>query len=298
MPELPEVETIRRQLAPELTGAVISHAEILDPRFSRPGEPAPMADGLRGRRIEKVDRRGKYLLLVLDADRTLAIHLRMTGNLLLEPAAGPTLDPSPVRLYTHAATEDHLRARLHLADGRILRYTDVRRFGHGALLLGSEQRTYIDGRLGPEPLGQRFGAEHIARHARGRRAPLKSFLLDQKVVAGMGNIYADETLFRARLHPLSPAGSTRAEHHERLAVAATEALVTGIEHGGASISDYRDATGAQGSAQEEFLVHTRAGRPCMSCAESVRRIVVGGRATHFCPRCQMRLRARRRATAR
>jgi formamidopyrimidine-DNA glycosylase len=283
MPELPEVETIRAQLEPELIGRRIERLEVLDERWSRPVAPEVLAAAVSGRSIESLGRRGKYLLLQLDGGETLVMHLRMTGNLLL-------VDGS--------RTDDHLRARFHLDDGREMRFTDPRRFGEAFLLGSTALEERFGQRLGVEPLSEEFTAEGLARIAAGRRAPLKSFLLDQAGVAGVGNIYADEALFRARLHPLSPAGSMRSEHVTALRDGVVAALRAGLDGGGASIDDYRDARGQRGQMQEEFLVHTREGEPCPRCAEPIRRIVVAGRSTYYCPSCQVRLRRRPRRTRR
>jgi formamidopyrimidine-DNA glycosylase len=283
MPELPEVETIRAQLEPELIGRRIERLEVLDERWSRPVAPEVLAAAVSGRSIERLGRRGKYLLLQLDGGETLVMHLRMTGNLLL-------VDGS--------RTDDHLRARFHLGDGREMRFTDPRRFGEAFLLGSTALEERFGQRLGVEPLSEEFTAEALARIAAGRRAPLKSFLLDQAGVAGVGNIYADEALFRARLHPLSPAGSMRSEHVTALRDGVVAALRAGLDGGGASIDDYRDSRGQRGQMQEEFLVHTREGEPCPRCAEPIRRIVVAGRSTYYCPSCQVRLRRRPRRTRR
>jgi formamidopyrimidine-DNA glycosylase len=280
MPELPEVETIRCQLAPEVAGRTVRRLEVMDPLWSRPADPEELGAAVSGRRIRGLDRRGKYLLLRLDDDETLAMHLRMTGNLLLVGEDG--------------AEERFLRARFELDDGRQLWFTDARRFGQGFLLSDRELDEHLASRLGLEPFSAEFTPEALGEMAAGRTAPLKSFLLDQKGVAGVGNIYADEALFRAALHPLSPAGSMRAEHLEDLHEGVIGALRAGIEEGGASIDDYRDARGEAGTMQDEFLVHTREGLPCPRCGEPIRRLVVGGRSTYFCPGCQVRLRRRPR----
>jgi formamidopyrimidine-DNA glycosylase len=279
VPELPEVETIRRQLEPELVGRRITSVEILDDRLTRPVSPREVERACAGRTIEAVERRGKYLLLRLDADRSLVMHLRMTGNIVFgEPR-------DDVR---------YLRAVIHLEGGSELRFTDLRRFGTAVVLDDDDLEEYLDPRAGVEPLSGALTAERIGELAEGRRAPLKSFLLMQSGVAGIGNIYADEALWRARLHPLSPAGSMRHEHWERLREGIVGALEAGLDNGGASIDDYRDARGEEGSMQEEFLVHTREGLPCPRCGTEIRRIVLGGRSTYFCPGCQQRLRRRRR----
>ncbi len=303
MPELPEVETIRRQLAPEVTGRRIDSAEILDERLTRPHPPEPVARRIAGRRIESVARRGKYLLLSLEGDVTIALHLRMTGNLLLRPAdAGEQVadlmetDPrlGGPRLYESSTALRHLRLRMELDDGSELLFTDVRRFGTLVALQGDELEQYLTMRVGIEPLSDELTPEALCRMAAGRKAPLKSFLLTQTGVAGIGNIYADEALHRAELHPLSPAGSMKPEHCEALVEGITEALEAGLAEGGASIDDYRDARGERGSMQDEFLVHTREGQPCPRGDGTIERIVVGGRSTYFCPSCQVRLRKRPR----
>src|SRR5215208_3353296 len=283
MPELPEVETIRRQLEPEITGRRIVAAEVLDERWARPTRPREVERALAGRTIEGVERRGKYLLLRLEGDSTLAMHLRMTGNLLLEDGS---VDPP------------YLRAQLRLDGGRRLLFTDPRRFGHAVVLPDHELDEYFAARLGIEPLSESLTAEELCRLAAGRRAPLKSFLLNQMGIAGIGNIYADEALHRAGLHPLSPAGSMKLADCERLRLGIVEALDAGLRSGGASVDDYRDARGGRGSMQDEFLVHTRQGRPCRRCGAEIRRIVVGGRSTYFCPSCQRRLRRRPQRRAR
>ncbi len=299
MPELPEVETVCRQLEPELEGRRIAELEVLDERWTRPVAAAEVERGVAGRTIEALGRRGKYLLLALDDGRTLVMHLRMTGNLVLVEGED-RVDPSEgMRLYEgeRSTSERHLRARFRLDDGRELWFTDPRRFGEASLLDGDGlERRFAS--LGVEPLSAEFTPELLGERAAGRTAPLKSFLLDQSHVAGVGNIYADEALFRARLHPLSPAGSMKPEHLEALRDAVVAALEAGLTHGGASIDDYRDGLGERGSMQNEFLVHTREGEPCPSCGGAIERIVVSGRSTYFCPSCQVRLRRRprRRAT--
>jgi formamidopyrimidine-DNA glycosylase len=284
MPELPEVETIRRQLEPDVVGRRIESVRVLDERWTRPLEPRRLERIVAGRLIESIERRGKWLLVRLEGDRTLVMHLRMTGNLLLVP-------PEPAESEEEATR--HLRAILHLDDGSELWFTDARRFGHAAVLDDRELEEFFITRVGLEPLSEELTPEALCHVAAGRTAPLKSFLLNQAGVAGIGNIYADEALWRARLHPLSPAGSMRKEHCEDLCEGIVDALEAGLAHGGSSIDDYRDARGERGSMQDEFLVHTREGEPCVRCGETIRRIVVTGRSTYFCPGCQKRLRRRR-----
>jgi formamidopyrimidine-DNA glycosylase len=294
MPELPEVETVARQLEPELEGRRIDRLEVLDGRWSRPVAPERLAEQVSGSTIEGLGRRGKYLLLSLDGGRTLVMHLRMTGNLVLVEGE-EKLDPSEgMRLYEgeRSVSERFLRARFSLDDGSQLWFTDPRRFGEAFLIDDADLPTRFEG-LGVEPLSPDFTAEELGTQAAGRTAPLKSFLLDQARIAGVGNIYADEALFRARLHPLSPAGSMRPEHLVELRDGVVAALEAGLEHGGASIDDYRDGRGERGAMQNEFLVHTREGEECpREDGGTVVRIVVGGRSTYYCPACQVRLRKR------
>jgi formamidopyrimidine-DNA glycosylase len=297
MPELPEVETIRRQLEPELLGHRIERLEVLDERWSRPVSPERLEQQVSGRTIAGLKRRGKYLLMALEGGDTLVMHLRMTGNLLLVDSDGLVAAVDP-RLYEPASEDRYLRARFRLDDGRELRFSDARRFGEAFLLRDEQLDARFSGRVGIEPLSDDFTVEALERIAAGRTVPLKSFLLDQSGIAGVGNIYADEALFRARLHPLSPAGSMKPEHLEALRSGVVEALAAGIDGGGASIDDYRDSRGEQGSMQEEFLVHTREGEPCPRCGEPIARTVIGGRSTYYCPQCQVRLRRRPRGRRR
>ncbi len=295
MPELPEVETVARQLEPELEGQRIESLEVLDERWSRPVAAAALGEAVSGRTIQGLGRRGKYLLLGLDGGRTLVMHLRMTGNLVLVEGED-VLDPAEARrLYAgeRSASARHLRARFLLEDGREVWFTDPRRFGE-AFLIDDSRLDERFAKLGVEPLSPEFTAAALGEMAAGRTVPLKSFLLDQSGVAGVGNIYADEALYRARLHPLSPAGSMKPEHLAALRDAVVAALEAGLDAGGSSIDDYRDAGGEKGTMQNEFLVHTREGEPCPSCGGEIARIVVGGRSTYFCPSCQLRLRRRPR----
>jgi formamidopyrimidine-DNA glycosylase len=209
-----------------------------------------------------------------------------------EPLGGP-------RLYESPPEPSHVRARFQLDDGGELLFTDIRRFGQAVVLdEGDQLEDYFADRLGIEPLSGELTPERLLEVAQDRKAPLKSFLLTQSRVAGIGNIYADEALWRARLHPLSPAGSMKAEHAERLVEGIIGALEAGLDHGGASIDDYRDARGERGAMQDEFLVHTREGEACPRGDGEIQRIVVGGRSTYFCPGCQERLRRRPRRRAR
>ncbi|MDQ6604952.1 MAG: bifunctional DNA-formamidopyrimidine glycosylase/DNA-(apurinic or apyrimidinic site) lyase [Actinomycetota bacterium] len=278
MPELPEVETIRRQLAPHLEGRLIESVQILDPRWTRPAPPQPVQAELTGARIESVGRAGKYLIWSLSGDRHLLVHLRMTGALLFDPEVEPA----------------HTRVRFWLDGEHRLAYVDPRRFGTGHLIHGAAARDeYFALRLGAEPFTSEFTAEYLRRAARGRIAPVKAFLLDQRRISGVGNIYADEALFRARIHPLRPAGRLNAAHWAGLHEAIEQVLAAGIEAKGASIDDFRHVDGARGSFQDRFLIHLREGEACLNCGGPIRKIVAAGRGTYVCERCQPRPRARR-----
>jgi formamidopyrimidine-DNA glycosylase len=271
MPELPEVETIRRQLAPHLEGRTIVDVEILDPRWTRPMPLEPVEDALRGALVERVARSGKYLVWTLSEDRYLLVHLRMTGALLFDPPTDPA----------------HTRVRFTLDEEHRLIYVDPRRFGTGHLLFGAAARdAYLDARLGVEPFTPEFTPQHLHGLARGRKAPIKAFVLDQRRIAGVGNIYADEALFRAGIHPLRAAGGVTGPQWARLRDAIEDALAAGIEAKGASIDDFRHVDGARGSFQDRFLIHRREGEPCPRCGRAVRKIVVGGRGTYVCEHCQ------------
>jgi formamidopyrimidine-DNA glycosylase len=280
MPELPEVETIRRQVAPRVEGRLLSAIEISDARWCLPLAPEALREAVEGRRVERLGRRGKYLVWELEGDVFLLMHLRMTGTLLL--------DPPPATPYS--------RARLVIDGGEHeLRLCDQRRFGTGELAIGRPAlHAFFAARLGIEPLGGELTGEALRRLARGRRAPVKAFLLDQRRIAGVGNIYADEALFRARIHPLRPVGSLTRAQFDALAGAVRDALAAGLAAGGATIDDFRHADGVRGAFQEQFLVHRRRGDPCPECGAAVIKMMAAGRGTYACERCQPRPRRRPR----
>ena len=279
MPELPEVETIRRQLAPALEGRVLEGLEVLDPRWCEPAPPEELSAATEGHRVGAVTRRGKYLTLELSDEVHVVMHLRMTGNLLLVEAEAD----EPGR--------PHLRVRFDFGDERLL-FVDVRRFGTGVVLLGDSARDeYFASRLGVEPLGPDFTAEALRALAKNRRAPVKAFLLSQERIAGVGNIYADEALYRARIHPLRPVGALRRPQIEHLRDAVVASLQAGIDARGATIDDFRHSDGARGSFQDRFLVHLREGEPCGRCGTTIRQLRAAGRGTYVCPRCQRAPRA-------
>jgi formamidopyrimidine-DNA glycosylase len=266
LPELPEVETIRRALEPLLSGRRIERAAIFDYRLTLPEPPDAVAQQLSGERIERIDRRGKYLLVRFGSGRVLLVHLRMTGS-----------------LREGRLDEDlHRRALLELDDGTSVAYRDVRRFGTWLLLDADDVEPYLAARLGDEPLERGFGLGRLS----GRRAPVKAAILDQRAVPGLGNIYADEALWRARIHPLRPAGSLDDTELARLRRAIRDALRAGISRQGATIRDYAGPGGAGGSMQKEFKVYGRGGEPCGRCGTPIEKLRVAGRGTWFCPSCQ------------
>jgi formamidopyrimidine-DNA glycosylase len=280
VPELPEVETIRRQLAPLVDGRCVARLQIADPRWCLPLAPEAVVDAVEGRRVERLARRGKYLVWELEDDAFLLMHLRMTGTLLYDPPPGTPYE----------------RVRWDLDDGHVLRFCDPRRFGTGELALGTAARdAFFATRLGLEPLDGELTGAALRRMARGRSAPVKAFLLDQRRIAGVGNIYADEALFRARVHPLRAAGKLTRAQWDDVAQGVREALTAGLAAGGATIDDFRHADGVRGSFQDEFLVHRRRGEPCPRCGTAVVKFVAAGRGTYACERCQPRPRLRRPA---
>jgi formamidopyrimidine-DNA glycosylase len=278
VPELPEVETIRRNLAPHVEGRTLDSLEVLDPRWCRPIAPRELGAALVTRRIERLSRRGKYLVWELEDDAYLLMHLRMTGTLLLDPDGTPP----------------HTRVLIAAGEQR-LAFVDPRRFGTGELALGDAAlEAFFAARLGLEPLHEAFTSTHLHALARGSRAPIKAFLLDQKRVAGVGNIYADEALFRARIHPLRPANRLSRAQTAALRDAVIASLHAGIEAKGATIDDFRDPYGVSGTFQDQFLVHLREGEPCHVCGGTIRKLRAAGRGTYVCERCQPRPRAMRR----
>jgi formamidopyrimidine-DNA glycosylase len=297
MPELPEVETIRRGLAPVVEKAVVERLEVLDPRFSAPVPPEDVENAVSGRRVERLARRGKYLVwqLAPGAPRGqggaraepgfLVMHLRMTGNLLLACSDEPADPP-------------HLRVRFRLETGTRVLFTDPRRFGTGVVLEGREPlENHLATRVGIEPLDTEFTAEALHALAHGRRASVKAFLLAQERIAGVGNIYADEALFRAGIHPLRPAGTLTRAQLASLRDAVVASLEAGIDARGATIDDFRQPDGTRGSFQDRFLVHRRAGEPCGRCGRGIVKLSVAQRGTYVCEGCQPRPRGRVRRRA-
>ena len=296
MPELPEVETVARDLQREVAGATIVGATVnWDRTIRHPQPPERFADEVRDATIKKVTRRAKTVLMHLEDGRVLTVALRMTGALLVVP------DTTPEDRYA--------RVVFDLADGRQLRYRDVRKFGRIGLWPGGGLRSVGAGRgsrskrtaegrgryrigevfsgHGPEPLTRRFSAERFAERLKGRSARLKALLLDQSFIAGVGNIYADEALWRARLHPLRAADTLDAADVRRLHRSVRQVLRQAVANRGSSVSDYVDAKGERGSNADRLAVYRRTEQPCFRCGTRIKRIVVTQRSTHFCPRCQV-----------
>ena len=273
MPELPEVESVRRQLEPALVGRSFERVSIDDPRLVRPYEPAEVAAELEGEHVAAVERRGKYLVVRFESGRVLLIHLRMTGSLLRAPNRSLPDDP-------------HRRAVVRLDDGSDVAYRDVRRFGTWLLLEPGEAEPYLAARVGDEPLDALFTAARLGERLAGRRTSLKAALLDQRTLAGMGNIYVDEALWRARLNPLRPASGLDRNELRRLHRGIRGALEHGLARQGSTLRDYRLPDGSGGSMQNEFRVYGRRDEPCDRCGTLIARTQVAGRTTWFCPTCQ------------
>ena len=293
MPELPEVETVARDLQRKVVGARITDAEVRWDRTIRHPQPAEQfVAEVRGSEIRRVGRRAKSVLIHLADGRVMTVALRMTGALIVA-------DPD-------APDDPYARVVFSLADGRQLRYRDVRKFGRIGLWEGgglrARRRSWrprrvsdarapyrvgdVFGRHGPEPLASTFSAARLAERLKGRSARLKTLLLDQSFIAGVGNIYADEALWRARLHPLRAADTLTPGEIARLHRAVRAVLRQGIDNRGTSFGDYVDAEGEPGANAERLSVYQRTGEPCLRCGTRIERIVIGQRSTHFCPRCQ------------
>lgn len=276
MPELPEVETIRAQLADRIPGRTFARVEVHDPKLVSPETPEGFVEQVTGRRIEGLGRRGKYLLIDLDGQDTLAVHLRMTGRLHWRAPGG------------EGEPERFLRARFHLDDHSTLTFGDMRRFGRAWIVPGTpeEREGYWTARVGVEPLTPAFTARVLDGLLDGRRGPIKAVLLNQALVAGLGNMYVDEALFQARIHPERIAGSLDTDENRRLHRAIRDRLAAAVAAGGASIDSYRDGLGEKGQMQDLLKVHLHRGEPCPRCGTTIEKTRVAQRGTYWCPRCQ------------
>jgi formamidopyrimidine-DNA glycosylase len=269
VPELPEVETTRRGLAPHLIGRRIVALDIRQPRLRWP-IPRTLRTQLPGQRIEGIERRAKYLLVHTEPGSAL-LHLGMSGSLRVLPASTPI------------GAHDHVDWRLD--SGQLLRFTDPRRFGSQLWQPRGRTHELLAG-LGPEPLSEAFDGDVLWKRARGRRAAVKLFLMDQAIVVGVGNIYASEALFAAGILPGRAAGGVSRERYARLAAAVKRILAHAIERGGTTLRDFISPDGAPGYFEQELFVYGRAGEPCRVCATPIRASVIGQRSTFHCPRCQ------------
>jgi formamidopyrimidine-DNA glycosylase len=270
MPELPEVETTVRALRDPLVGQTIADVRNYWPRQIATPALSQFRERIRGRRIEAIQRRGKYLVLSLSHGETLIVHLKMSGHLSVVNRKAPL--------------DKHVHTVFDLADGQELRFRDQRKFGRVYLVRQPEE---ILGGLGPEPLEPEFTVELLAARLSGRKRLIKPLLLDQEFIAGVGNIYANEALYHARLHPERRANSFSAEGVAALHGAIRKSLSLGLENDGASIEQFVKPDGSKGRMQESFVVHGREGMPCCRCTGVVRRAVIGGRSSYYCPGCQI-----------
>lgn len=273
MPEMPEVETVRRDLAKHIIGRRIVEAKVLLARQLRSKQTVEeFCRSIEGRTVERIDRRGKYLLADF-GDTVMVIHLGMTGQLYYSPY--DVLDKTHVRFW------------FRFDSGEYLIFADVRTFG-GVYLVKREELDSITGlaTLGAEPLTEAFTADYLAARLKGRKSVIKSFLLDQRQVSGLGNIYVDEALFVAGILPVRRADSITCEEVERLVQAVNRVIADGIRDGGTTFRDYRNGEGGKGSHQDRLFVYSRGGQPCRRCQTTIERCTVGGRGTHYCPSCQ------------
>jgi formamidopyrimidine-DNA glycosylase len=287
VPELPEVETVRRGLAPVLEGAVIARAQVNRPDLRWPF-PERMADRLSGARVDRLRRRSKYILADLSTDETLIIHLGMSGRMIVSAGQKTRVAPGEFH-HSHPAPEKHDHVVLDTDAGARITFNDARRFGAMDLAPTAQVEAHwlLKG-LGPEPLGNAFNDDHLARAFAGKRTPVKSALLDQRLVAGLGNIYVCEALYRAGISPLRHAGRVGRPRIAQLVADIREVLAEAIDAGGSSLRDYRQADGDLGYFQHNFRVYGQEGETCQTpdCRGVIRRKVQSGRSSFYCPVCQ------------
>jgi formamidopyrimidine-DNA glycosylase len=267
MPELPEVETIKNEISPHVIDHVITRVTVNDPKIIQKLQVAQFSAGVKGQKIVGLERRGKYLILQLHGGKTLILHLRMTGNLMINP---PVIDK-------------YRRAVIHLDNGSDIVFTDRRRLGVIWLV---DDREEVIGKVGIEPFDEKFTAVHLRKLLKHRTAPVKAILLDQHFIAGIGNMYADEALFVAGIHPEKPAGKLTVGEINRLYEAIKAVLRKAIENKGATVDTYRRPDGVNGTAQEEFNVAHRLGKNCPVCGTPIQRLPIRNRGSYFCPQCQ------------
>jgi formamidopyrimidine-DNA glycosylase len=280
MPELPEVETTRQGLIPVMEGRRIETAQVNRPDLRWPFPPA-MAERLTGATVLRLNRRSKYLLADLSTHESLLIHLGMSGRMLISGAMLGEFHRD------HPAPQKHDHVVLHMEGGARVTFNDARRFGAMDLIATDLALTHpLLAGLGPEPLGNAFDAAYLAARLKGRAAPIKALLLDQSVIAGLGNIYVCEVLFRARIHPARPALSLTEPQIVALIPLIRDVLTEAIAAGGSSLRDFRQTDGELGYFQHRFQVYDREGAPCPVCATPIARLVQSGRSSFFCPTCQ------------
>ena len=280
MPELPEVETVRRALAPVMEGRHILHAHVGRPDLRWP-LPDRLASRLEGRRVAGLQRRGKYVLLPLDQDETMLLHLGMSGSIRIHQAQPPRGKHDHIVLTMGGEKADGALAN---APESWIVFNDPRRFGWLDLYAGEVHPMLAD--MGPEPLGNSFSADHLASALAGRKGPIKTALLDQALVAGIGNIYACEALLMAGLSPRRKAGTIRGGRADRLVAAIRSVLASAIEDGGTSLRDHVQPGGEIGYFVQRLTVYGRDGQPCGICGATIRRIIQSGRSSFYCPDCQ------------
>jgi formamidopyrimidine-DNA glycosylase len=282
MPELPEVETVRRGLSPVMEGQIIARADVNRPDLRWPFPP-DMAARLTGQKVERLRRRSKYILADLSSGESLLIHLGMSGRMLISG------DPLGKFVHEHPAAEKHDHVVLHMASGARVTFNDPRRFGAMDLLDTQDADAHkLLASIGPEPLGNDFHEGHLVAALKGRNMPIKSALLDQRIVAGLGNIYVCETLYRARIHPARKAGRIAANRVAGLVPIIRQVLEEAIIAGGSTLRDFKQADGELGYFQHSFDVYGREGQPCRTegCSSQIARTVQSGRSSFYCPQCQ------------
>ncbi len=282
MPELPEVETVRRGLAPVMEGVQITQADVNRPDLRWPF-PEGMADRLTGKTVLRLRRRSKYILADLDSEETLLIHLGMSGRMTI---SGHTVGDFH---HPHPTVAKHDHVVFHMANDARITFNDARRFGAMDLMAtGTEADFWLIRDLGPEPLGNAFDEDYLVARLKGRNMPIKSALLDQRIVSGLGNIYVCEVLYRAGIHPARKAGGISAKRIGSLVPIIRDVLGEAIAAGGSSLRDYRQTNGELGYFQHNFAVYDQAGNPCPTdgCQKTIDRIVQSGRSSFFCPQCQ------------
>jgi len=266
MPELPEVETIKNELSPHVLGRSIKGVDIFWDKMVRRPSLAAFRAGVIGKKIASLSRRGKYLFFHLDGGGVLVMHMKMTGSLLVDPA-----------------DDKYSRAVFHLDEGTAVHFRDPRKFG---VMWLADDESAVNDMLGVEPFDPAFSPTALAKILKGRKAPVKPVLLDQSLIAGIGNMYADEALFEARIHPLKPAGNLTPDEIKKLHRAILHVLRKALARGGASVRNYIRPEGEPGTAHDEFVVAHGVGKNCPDCGGKIERIVVRGRGTYICPKCQ------------